>query len=92
MSYYYVPVEDYKKALEFDEKNKNGYPSNSLCWSIHTIKRDDLVLIQVIEELKEKANTRHSELKVVEIPDDVEYFIENYDGCEHVSEVHRTWS
>ncbi len=33
----------------------------------------------------------HSELKVVEIPDDVEFFIKDYDGMEHVAEKHRTW-
>ena len=33
-----------------------------------------------------------SDLKVVEIPDDVEWEIEEYDGNEWVSEVHRCWS
>ena len=32
-----------------------------------------------------------SELKVVEIPDDVEWEISEYDGIEWVSEVHREW-
>ena len=27
----------------------------------------------------------------VEIPDDVEWQIEEYDGTEHISEKHRTW-
>jgi len=30
-------------------------------------------------------------LAIVEIPDDVEYTIEEYDGNEHVAEAHRTW-
>jgi len=53
--------------------------------------RSDPLLIQVIEELKEKANNRFSDLKVVEIPDDVDYIIEDYDGVEWVAEKHRTW-
>jgi len=54
------------------------------------IPRDDPVLIQVIEQLGEKANTRYSSLKVIEIPDDVEWHIHEYDGMEHVAENHRT--
>ena len=90
-SYYYVPVEEYKKALVEDEKNKRGYPSNKLAWSQSNIKRDDDVLIKVIEELQEKANGSYSKLKIVEIPDNVNYVIKEYDGCEHIAEVHRTW-
>jgi hypothetical protein len=28
----------------------------------------------------------------VDIPDDVNWYIEEYDGNEHVAERHRTWS
>lgn len=55
-------------------------------------ERDDPVLVQVVEELGEKANGKHASLKVVEIPDDVDWTIEEYDGNEWVAEVHRTWS
>lgn len=54
--------------------------------------RSDSDLIAVIEELGEKANGKHAELKIVEIPDDVEWEISEYDGLEHIAEVHRTWS
>ena len=56
------------------------------------IARDDHILIQVVEELGEKANDRYAELKIVEIPDDVEWQIDEYDGAEWVAEKHRTWS
>ena len=49
------------------------------------------LVIRVIEELGEAANGRCAELKVVEIPDNVEYYIDEYDGIEHVAEKHRTW-
>lgn len=49
-------------------------------------------VIAVIEELGEEANTQVSELKIVEIPDDVEWEIDDYDGLETVEEVHRSWS
>jgi hypothetical protein len=55
------------------------------------IDRDDPVLIQIIEQLGDKANDRYATLKVVEIPDDVEWHIHEYDGMEHIAENHRTW-
>jgi hypothetical protein len=53
--------------------------------------RDSLKLIEVVEKLGSRANGEHAKLKVIEIPDDVEYTIEEYDGAEWVAEVHRTW-
>lgn len=48
-------------------------------------------LIACVESLGEKANGAFAELKVVKIPDDVDWEIEDYDGLEWVSEKHRTW-
>ncbi len=54
--------------------------------------RTDPLLIQVIEELGTKAASGGcADLAIVEIPDGTEYTIEDYDGNEHVAEVHRTW-
>lgn len=73
---------------EREEFNKTW---DSLSVYSSDIERDDKNLIQTIEELKEKANSRFADLKIVEIPDDVEWTIEDYDGVEWVSEKHRTW-
>ena len=56
------------------------------------IPRDDAVLIQVVEELGDAANGFAADLKIVDIPDDVDWEIEEYDGNEWVAEKHRTWS
>lgn len=54
--------------------------------------RSNSALVQVVEELgSEDASGDHAELKIVEIPDDVEWTIEEYDGAEWVAEKHRTW-
>ena len=45
----------------------------------------------MVQELGDKANGRCAELKVVEIPDGVDYQVEEYDGKEWVAETHRTW-
>lgn len=55
------------------------------------VQRDDPYLIQVIQELGEEANSRFCTLKIVEVPADVEWEIEEYDGLEWVAEKHRTW-
>ena len=53
--------------------------------------RNHPLLIKVVEKLGEKASGRCAKLKIIEIPDDVKYTIEEYDGMEHVAEQHRTW-
>lgn len=53
--------------------------------------RVDPLLVQVVEELGDEANGRYSFLTVIEIPSDVKYQIEDYDGWEWVAEDHRTW-
>ena len=56
------------------------------------IPRDDAALIQVVEELGDAANGSCADLKIVEIPNDVDWYVEEYDGNEWVAERHRTWS
>ena len=56
------------------------------------ISRDDKRLIECITALGKQADGAFSELKIIEIPDDVEWQIEEYDGLEWVAEKHRCWS
>jgi hypothetical protein len=79
----------YEMTLEERSESNKKYSSYQV--SDRSIPRDDTYLIQVIKELKEEANGFASNLKIVEIPDDVNWIIEDYDGAEHVAEVHRTW-
>jgi hypothetical protein len=60
-------------------------------FSYYDIERTDPFLVQVVEELGDAANGDHAYLKVVDIPDDVEWQLEEYDGEEWVAEKHRTW-
>ena len=55
------------------------------------IARNDPKLVECVEKLGEEANDTCAELKVVEIPDDVNWEIGEYDGLEWVEEVHRRW-
>lgn len=57
------------------------------------IERNDPDLVAVVESLGEKKASGYcAYLKVVDIPDEVEWQIEEYDGLEWVAEKHRTWS
>lgn len=57
-----------------------------------TLDRDDVVLIQVIEDLGESANGPLCRLKIIEIPADISWIIcESDSGREWVAEAHRTW-
>jgi hypothetical protein len=60
--------------------------------SVYEIPRNDPALIQVVEEMGKAVNGLCAKLKVVEIPDGVKWTISEYDGNEHIAEVHRTWS
>ena len=55
------------------------------------IERNDPVLIKVVEDLGSKSFGFAANLKIVEIPDDVDWEVVQYDGLEHIAEKHRTW-
>lgn len=71
--------------------NSEGKYEDDTYWSYHDIERDNPLLIQVIEEMGAEANGDHANLVVVEVPDDVKYEIDEYDGQESIHEVHRSW-
>jgi hypothetical protein len=70
---------------------RKGIAANERPTYADEIAREDYDLVYIVETLGEKANTSYSQLKVVEIPADVEWQIEEYDGSEHIAEHHRTW-
>jgi len=55
-------------------------------------ERAEPTLVRIVEEMGEAADGRFAALKIVEIPDDVQWHIEEYDGKEWVSENHETWA
>lgn len=55
------------------------------------LERADPDLIAVVEELGNGANGQFANLKIIDIPNDVEWEIEEYDGVEWIAEKHRIW-
>lgn len=91
-SAYDIPNPD--EVLPSQEKwsewtNEERAASND-AWDKHhletgrSIDRTDPKLIQVIEELGKRANGAFSELKIVKIPNGVDYEIDEYDGLESI--------
>ena len=68
-----------------EEKPGNGFAE----WDI---ERTDPILIEVVEQLGDLANSRYAKLKVVEVPDDIKWEIKDDNGIEWIAEQHRTWS
>ena len=63
-------------------------------WTASWLKndRENPLLIKVVKKLKNKASGFCASLKVVRIPINVDYVIEEYDGAEEIVEKSRRWS
>lgn len=53
--------------------------------------RTDPLLVEAVEALGEDASGSLARLRVVEIPDGIEWEISEYDGIETILEAHRSW-
>lgn len=60
-------------------------------FSDRQIPRNDLALVQIVEELGEEADGAYASLSITEIPDNTNWQIDEYDGMECVEEVHQRW-
>lgn len=79
-------------SMSMQERQAHNQKYSEQVFYDRDIPRDDAFLVQTVLELGEKSFGRHAELKVVEVPGDIEWVIEEYDGNEWIAEVHRTWS
>jgi len=98
---YDIKVPNNEGKIIFDRKLEPKSESDFWDWDLSKERywdtwiekdRENPMLIKVIKKLGKKANTRFSKLKIVKIPADIEYIIEEYDGFEHIAEKHQTWS
>ena len=90
-----------KKALEWladkgmdeakRELNRQRQVSIDCYYIFDREERANPLLVECVETLGKESNGQLASLKVVEIPDDVEWQIEEYDGYEWIAEVHRKW-
>lgn len=83
LTYYFT--KDYGDSVG---KNEIDWKTNLY---LHSGHRDDPILIEVVEELGKKASGSYGNLVVVEIPDGMDYVIDDYDGVETLYEKGRVW-
>ena len=69
----------------------NFYSNGEYVSMRRTDDRTNPHLIGVIEEMGEEADGNFASLEVIEIPDDVSWYIDDYDGMETIRENHRSW-
>jgi hypothetical protein len=87
-----------RKGLPFVKRPwRNGFLfgdpiDDQHCFFESDFDRNDPILVQVVEKLGKKANGQYASLRIVEIPDDVEWVLHEYDGIESIHEKHRVWN
>ena len=74
-------------GLSRDALQALGYGDNEY----PTIERNDPRLVAVVEKMGPASYGMCAALRVVEIPDDVDWQIDEYDGLETIHEAHRVW-
>ena len=79
-------TKDFGDCIELSDDNSEKY-----CLELRGSHREDPVLIEVVEELGDRASGRFSKLVVVDIPDGMEYEIDDYDGVETLHEKVKKW-
>ena len=73
-------------SLSTEAMSRLGELNDSLPYENSVEYRSNSKLVQVVEELGEKANGRHASLKIIEIQNAHEPYIMDNDGMEHVGE------
>ena len=79
-----------KEELEKYSKEKYWY-GYGYSEKQHGYDRTSPYLVEAVEVLGDEANGDCADLKVIEIPDNIDYYIGEYDGIETVHESHRKW-
>lgn len=80
-----------KEAYEFLGLKWDGI--GGICANDRLYLRTDANVVECIETLGDSAaNCKGTKLAVIEIPDDVDWTILNYDGIETVVDVNRMWN
>lgn len=82
-----IPIKD----LTLEQQQEQTEYMDNIYLTTQPTDRTDPLLVQVVEELGRRANGSFASLEVVEIPDDIRWYINEYDGQETIEEDHRSW-
>ena len=89
------PCGDKSKLNYFTVDFGKHVGKDGLDWSkalyLNDRNREDPVLVEVVEELGHDADGRYAHLVVVDIPDGMDYVIDEYDGIETLHQRVQEW-
>lgn len=86
----YITICDLGELVKYKDLENNN--SKYLLTAQQDVDREDFNLINMIEKLgSNRCSGECAKLKIIEIPKEVEYEIQDYDGNEWIAEKHRTW-
>lgn len=97
-SEYYGGLEGWERRFAEDQKLREGVGAvlvheGKIVLDEH--RQDETrtcpAMIAVVERLGEAANSWAARIEIVDVPDGVDWQIDEYDGQEWVSEAHSTW-
>lgn len=77
-------------STEYLGKECSNIPNSSFLY-IDSSYREDKILVEIVERLGKEANSDYSNLIVIEIPDDLDYVIDDYDGLETLHQRVQEW-
>jgi len=79
-----LSTEQFMKELDYEKRkaSNEAYAAKTFC--LRNVCRHDPTLIQVIEEMGDRANGDHAKLRIEELPSGTAYRIDEYDGNESV--------
>ena len=77
--------------LLIQKKIKNPKAKSQINAYAFDSDRSNPLLVEAVQKLGAKANGLYTTLKIVEIPDDVEWRVDAVNGKEIIREKHRIW-
>lgn len=83
--------EDWQRMTNDEARAANELHDKHCIETGSALDRADPNLVKVVKELGKKANGKFADLKIVTIPDGVDFEIDKYDGLESIHEKHRSW-
>lgn len=85
--------EDIGDGFMADKRRQYNVYKDGLLYSLKSRydMRTDKDLVDVVEKMGEAANGWAADLRIVDVPDNIQWEIDDYDGIETVHELHRSW-
>ena len=85
-----MPYDEYMALAAVDRELASELGSPKVI-DAYRIPRDDGDLVDIVTEMGKASFGDFAQLAVVDIPDGIDWYVEEYDGREHIAQHHQTW-